>query len=57
MVAELENAMTILVSLAQQRDFADDIRSLELCGQVNKTSKLRSLTPFLDDHNVDASWR
>ncbi|XP_018375208.1 PREDICTED: uncharacterized protein LOC108768973 [Trachymyrmex cornetzi] len=51
-VAELENAMTILVSLAQYRDFGNDIRSLESCGQVSKTSKLRSLVPFLDDHNV-----
>jgi len=51
-VAELENVMTILISLAQHRDFGDDIRSLKSCGQVNKTSKLRSLTPFLNDHNV-----
>ncbi|XP_018400322.1 PREDICTED: uncharacterized protein LOC108777840 [Cyphomyrmex costatus] len=51
-VTELENVMTILVLLAQQRDFADDIRNLKVHGQVSKTSKLRSLVPFLDDHNV-----
>ncbi|XP_018310126.1 uncharacterized protein [Mycetomoellerius zeteki] len=51
-VAELKNAMTVLVSLAQHRDFINDIRSLKSCGQISKTSKLRSLVPFLDGHNV-----
>lgn len=47
-VTELERAMMILVSLAQQHEFADDMQSLKSYGQVSKTSNLRSLLPFLD---------
>lgn len=46
-VTEVERATTTLVLLAQQCDFPNEIRSLTSHRQVNKTSKLLPLLPFI----------
>lgn len=44
--------MIALITLAQRYEFACEIESLKLHSQVNKSSKLRSLLPFLDEQNI-----
>ncbi|KAJ8973953.1 hypothetical protein NQ317_008006 [Molorchus minor] len=49
---ELQLSMQVLLRLAQQESFPTEFQSLTKNQVVDKTSKLISLTPFLDDNGI-----
>lgn len=49
---ELETATTSIVKMVQQEHFAREIRDLASNNQVDRRSKLTSLTPFLDQYGA-----
>lgn len=50
-VDELSNALKILVKLAQV-EFKQDLADLKAKGYIRKSSRLSSLTPFLDENKI-----
>lgn len=54
---ELNSAMQTLVKLAQRESFPNEIQSLSDLAQLHKTSKLLSLTPFLENGVIRVGGR
>ncbi|XP_058449014.1 uncharacterized protein LOC131428975 [Malaya genurostris] len=48
-ITELNEALNVLVRIAQMESFNGEIRSLSASGQVKSNSKLKSLTPIFQD--------
>ena len=49
---EISSAKVILLKKAQSFGFADDLDKLRACKDLEKSSKLLSLTLFLDERNL-----
>lgn len=51
-VNELNEALLVLIKLSQQETFSDEIAALLANKYVSKSSKLKRLNPFVDEHGV-----
>ena len=51
-VEELDNAEKIIIKLVQNVEFVEDISTLKQGKQIIKKSKLFTLDPFLENHNI-----
>ncbi|XP_045534341.1 uncharacterized protein LOC123721079 [Papilio machaon] len=51
-VKEIEEALKFCIRKAQEEEFHADISKLKNKKQVSKKSKLKSLSPFLDEENI-----
>lgn len=49
---ELKQALMTLIRLAQREHFSNEIRKLEKKENIDKNSRLISLSPFLDEHQI-----
>lgn len=49
-VQELQASLNLLVRLAQQQDFPDEIKSLKSSNVIKKKSRLLCLNPYLDEN-------
>lgn len=49
---EINNALITLSKTAQRHNFQKEIHSLQISSQVNSSSKLLSLNPFLDENGL-----
>uniref|UniRef100_A0A023EZK8 Putative reverse transcriptase n=1 Tax=Triatoma infestans TaxID=30076 RepID=A0A023EZK8_TRIIF len=51
-VGEINEAKLIIIKRVQQQEFSTEIEQLKAKGEVNKNSKLASLSPYLDKHGI-----
>lgn len=51
-VEELNQSLMVLIKIAQEQQFAPEIRALKQLNRVDKGSRLLSLNPFLDEENI-----
>ncbi|XP_048481684.1 uncharacterized protein LOC119693389 [Plutella xylostella] len=49
---ELENTLRTCIKLSQTEEFGEEIDKLKMKKQVKNTSKLKSLNPYLDEHQI-----
>jgi hypothetical protein len=49
---EIEEALQTCIKLVQGAQFEEDIRNLKTKKTINKSSKLKSLQPYLDEHEI-----
>ncbi|XP_055644778.1 uncharacterized protein LOC129780484 [Toxorhynchites rutilus septentrionalis] len=56
-IIEFNEARNVLVRLAQQETLADDIHAITTNGEVNRNSKLKTLTPILENGTLKVGGR
>ncbi|XP_014371634.2 uncharacterized protein LOC106721244 [Papilio machaon] len=49
---ELNETMQMCIKLCQRQDFMEEIRDLKESGMVKKRSKLKTLSPYLDENQI-----
>jgi hypothetical protein len=49
---EIQRATNILVRAVQHKDYDDELQAIRKRGQVDQTSSIASLSPFVDEQGI-----